>query len=237
MKGEIEWIFPACHRGAEVRSLDAIAGQARDWLFDAAAHLWRAESDGGTPLFPERLSIQGEEARLPASPLCPGAPRLLLLRARQAWLDRTMAGDGSRQHRIPHRAWTSRGRVLHQPVRPQGRRVRRACRSLRSGVHVAGAAHAGRALERRDLFAVAEELGDALDRSWRLPHGGYFEGEIAVCPPFRQNPHMHLLECFVALHRASGASALAPRRRAYRRTLRSFVPPYGERRAARIFRC
>ena len=66
-------------------------------------------------------------------------------------------------------------------------------------------AYAGRALRRPELFAAAEELGDALEKSWRLPHGGYFEGEIAACPPYRQNPHMHLLEGFIALHEASGS--------------------------------
>ena len=66
-------------------------------------------------------------------------------------------------------------------------------------------AYAGRALGRPELFAAAEELGDVLDKSWRLPNGGYFEGEIAVCPPYRQNPHMHLLECFIALHETTGA--------------------------------
>ena len=67
-------------------------------------------------------------------------------------------------------------------------------------------AYAGRALQRPDLFETAEDLGDALERNWRLPHGGYHEGEIALCPPYRQNPHMHLLECFMALHGASGAA-------------------------------
>ncbi len=66
-------------------------------------------------------------------------------------------------------------------------------------------AYAGRALQRPDLFSAAEDLSDALEQNWRLPHGGYFEGEIAACPPYRQNPHMHLLECFIALHGASGA--------------------------------
>ena len=61
-------------------------------------------------------------------------------------------------------------------------------------------AYAGRPLERPEL----EDLGEALEENWRLPHGGYYEGEIAVCPPYRQNPHMHLLECFIALHAASG---------------------------------
>jgi mannose/cellobiose epimerase-like protein (N-acyl-D-glucosamine 2-epimerase family) len=66
-------------------------------------------------------------------------------------------------------------------------------------------AHAGRALERPELFAIAEGLGKALETSWRHPHGGYFEGEVTVCPPYRQNPRMHLLECFIALHEATGA--------------------------------
>jgi mannose-6-phosphate isomerase len=65
-------------------------------------------------------------------------------------------------------------------------------------------AFAGRALGRADLFAAAEALDDALDATWRLSHGGYHEGEIAVCPPYRQNPHMHLLESFIALYDATG---------------------------------
>ena len=68
-------------------------------------------------------------------------------------------------------------------------------------------AHAGRALGRPDLFAVADALGDALEGSWRMPHGGYFEGEIAVCPPYRQNPHMHLLESFMACTRRAARRA------------------------------
>ncbi len=87
-------------------------------------------------------------------------------------------------------------------------------------------AHAGRALARPDLFVVADELGDALEGAWRLPHGGFFEGEIAVCPPYRQNPHMHLLESFIALHEASGA----PRWRRHAEQMarlgaRSFIDP------------
>jgi mannose-6-phosphate isomerase len=65
-------------------------------------------------------------------------------------------------------------------------------------------AFAGRALKRADLFAAAEALDDALDAQWRLPHGGYHEDEIAVCPPHRQNPHMHVMESFIALRDATG---------------------------------
>ena len=65
-------------------------------------------------------------------------------------------------------------------------------------------AYAAQALGRLELFAVAEALDDALDAQWRLPHGGYHEGDIAACPPYRQNPHMHLLESFIALYTLSG---------------------------------
>lgn len=192
--------------GAEVRSLDAIAGQARDWLFDAAAHLWRADSDGGTPLFPERLSIQGERHACPHRLFVQArhvfsycelgrlgwtGPWREMVRANIEFLiERGRRADGFYINRFDHKGdvFDARADLYDQAFM------------------LLALAHAGRALERSDLFAVAEELGDALDRSWRLPHGGYFEGEIAICPPFRQNPHMHLLECFVALHRASGAS-------------------------------
>ena len=63
--------------------------------------------------------------------------------------------------------------------------------------------YAGRALERSDLFATAEALDYALEARWRLAHGGYYEGEIVMCPPYRQNPHMHLLESFIALYDAT----------------------------------
>ena len=96
-------------------------------------------------------------------------------------------------------------------------------------------AHAGRALERPELFAVAEELGDALEKAWRLPHGGYFEGEIAVCPPYRQNPHMHLLECFIALHTATGAPRWRRDAEHIAQPLRRVVSPCRDRGAHRIF--
>jgi mannose-6-phosphate isomerase len=64
--------------------------------------------------------------------------------------------------------------------------------------------HAGRLLQREDLYDAAEHLGDALLTHWRHPSGGYSEGEIAKQPPRRQNPHMHLFEASIALHQTSG---------------------------------
>ena len=186
-------------------SLETIAAHAREWLFEAAADLWRAEPDSGTPLFPERLSLHGEKH---------ACPHRLFVQARHVFsycelgrlgwkgpwremvhanvdflVERGRRADGFYIHRFDHK-----GEVFD-----------RRADLYDQAFMLLALAHAGQALKRPKLFAVAEELGDALEQAWRLPHGGYFEGEIAVCPPYRQNPHMHLLECFIALHHATGA--------------------------------
>ncbi len=197
--------FSPATRGASAVSLEDMAAHARAWLFEAAAQLWQAEPDGPTPLFPERLSIRGEKD---------ACPHRLFVQARHVFAFCELGRLG----------WTGPWReMVHANIdflvehgrRADGFYIHRfdhngAVFDARADLYdqafmLLALAYAGRALERPDLFAVAEALGDALDRSWRLPHGGYFEGEIAVCPPYRQNPHMHLLECFVALHGASGA--------------------------------
>ena len=186
-------------------SLEAIAAHAEEWLFEAAAHLWRAELEGETPLFPERLSIHGEKDACPHRMFVQArhvfsycelgrlgwkGPWREMVHANVDFLvERGRRADGFYIHRFDYK-----GDVFD----PRADLYDQAFMLL-------ALAHAGRALERPKLFAVAEELGDALETSWRLPHGGYFEGEIAVCPPYRQNPHMHLLECFIALHGATGA--------------------------------
>lgn len=189
----------------EATSLEAIAAHAREWLFEAAGHLWRAELDGETPLFPERLSVRGERDACPhrlfvqarhvfsyceLGRLGWGGPWREMVYANVDFLvERGRRPDGFYIHRFGHKgeAFDARADLYDQAFM------------------LLALAHAGRALGRPDLFVVAGKLGDALEAAWRLPHGGYFEGEIAVCPPYRQNPHMHLLESFIALHEASGA--------------------------------
>jgi len=73
------------------------------------------------------------------------------------------------------------------------------------------AAHEDRALE------TAGQTLDFLDRILACAeHGGYYEGlsstgELLRGPPRRQNPHMHLLEALLALHRATGSDAFMER--------------------------
>ena len=186
-------------------SLAVIADHAREWLFEAAARLWQAPLGGATPLFPERMSIAGEKDACPhrlfvqarhCFSFCElgrlgwsGPWRPIVAANVEFLLKRGRRDDGFYIHKFDHDGAVFDGRA-----------------DLYDQAFVLLAlAHAGRALARPDLFAAAEALGDRLEKSWRRSHGGYFEGEIAVCPPYRQNPHMHLLEGFIALHTATGA--------------------------------
>ena len=70
---------------------------------------------------------------------------------------------------------------------------------------ILGLAEAGRVLKRADFVAAATATRGRLQTAWRHPAGGYGEGEIAPHPG-RQNPHMHLLEAFLALHATTRAA-------------------------------
>jgi mannose/cellobiose epimerase-like protein (N-acyl-D-glucosamine 2-epimerase family) len=191
--------------GERMASLEDMAAHAQNWLFNAAAHRWRAELGDRTPLFPERLSMQGERDVCPhrlfvqarhifsyceLGRLGWSGPWREMVRANIDFLlERGRRADGFYVHRFDHKGEVLDGRAdLYDQA-----------------FMLLALAYAGRALSRPDLFVAAESLGDALHKSWRHAHGGYFEGEIAVCPPYRQNPHMHLLESFIALYEASGA--------------------------------
>lgn len=64
-------------------------------------------------------------------------------------------------------------------------------------------------------IALAEKTIAFLDRELLSPHGGWFESDARELPR-RQNPHMHLFEAFIALHRASGRDDFLARANALR---------------------
>ena len=71
---------------------------------------------------------------------------------------------------------------------------------------ILGLAETGRALRRDDFVDAARATCARLEAAWADPAGGFHEGEIAPHPG-RQNPHMHLLEAFLALYAATGDAA------------------------------
>ncbi len=191
---------------APVVSLARLAEDARAWLVDHAAPRWRPSPGGAAPLFPERMSIEG------VKDVC---PHRLFVQARHAF---SFCEIGRRGWSGPWREMVSanidfliaRGRradgfYVHA-FDPAGGVCDVRADLYDQAFMLFAFAHAGRALGRPEWFEAAADLDQALQRSWRLPHGGYYEGEIAACPPYRQNPHMHLLEAFLALRAVSAAA-------------------------------
>jgi mannose-6-phosphate isomerase len=64
-----------------------------------------------------------------------------------------------------------------------------------------------RATRDRNILAVLERTLAAIDQHLKAPHlEGYLEDDQRSLPR-RQNPHMHLLEAFLAIHEATGEGA------------------------------
>ncbi len=184
-------------------TLNEMAAHARGWLIDAADR-WRSDLDRGALLFPERMSIRGEKDP---------CPHRLFVQARHVfsyceigrlgWSGPWRPMVEANIDFLVARGRRADGAYIHR-FDPDGGVLDERADLYDQAFMLLALAHAGRALGRADLFAVADALADALDAQWRLPHGGYHEGDIAACPPYRQNPHMHLMESFIALYSLSG---------------------------------
>ena len=188
-------------------SLSQAAGEARTWLFEAMLPLWTtAGFDERTGQFVEALSPQGEP--LPLN-------RRTLVQARQMVV---CCAGGRLGWSGP---WAERAAAAGETLLARGRggsgdwiysfdsdgRPADARGDLYSQAFVIlGFAEAGRALGRDDFLDAARTTCARLETSWADPTGGFSEGEIAPHPG-RQNPHMHILEAFLALHAATGEAA------------------------------
>ncbi len=78
---------------------------------------------------------------------------------------------------------------------------------------------------------IQSETAESICTGWGRPSSAFdaalrpLEGEITVCPPYRQNPYMHLLEGFLALYEATGKAR-------WRRKAEHIARPRDSRRGA-----
>ena len=185
-------------------ALERIAGGAKAWLLEAAAPLWSTRGRTGPGLFAERMTLAGEPdpslfrtfvqarhifsfvtiGKLGWSGLWPD----LVSESMETVVKRAKRADGFYVH-----ALDAEGDVLDH----RADLYDQAFVLLALGT-------AGGALDRQDWFDEAEALLDLIESRWQHPAGGFREGEIGHPRIRRQNPHMHLLEAFLALHEASG---------------------------------
>jgi mannose/cellobiose epimerase-like protein (N-acyl-D-glucosamine 2-epimerase family) len=194
--------FPFSSEG--VTSLQGAQCHAKNWLFNVAAPLWSGAGVCDDGLFAERIALDGQPVTL---------PRRLMVQARQIYSFLTigeLGWDG------PWRAAVtgSLDHILALGIHADGTFVhafddsgavgdsRPDLYNQAFGMFALG--HAARVLGRSDAAQVAARTMDRLDETWRRPEGGFWEGEITPCPPYRQNPHMHMFEAGVSLFRATG---------------------------------
>lgn len=186
----------------EVTLID-LASEARDWLFESAAPLWLKHRGPVSDLFAESLTIDGRPT---------GAPQRVLVQARQIysyceigrlgwegdWKTPTEAAinyliaNGPRADGLYVHRFNAQGGILEAEANLYDQ-----------AFMLLALAHAGRALRRPDLFVEAHRLTDLIESKWRHPAGGFINGDNNAGPRL-QNPHMHMLEAFNALHSCTG---------------------------------
>jgi mannose/cellobiose epimerase-like protein (N-acyl-D-glucosamine 2-epimerase family) len=174
-----------------------VQSEAKTWLFEAAAPLWSTTGVCSDGLFAERIDASGG-----AVPM----DRRLRVQARQIY---SFCQLGRLGWHGPWRGITTRALdiFLTKGIRTDGLCVHMfddkgevISTALDLYDHAFGLfalAHAGKALGRDDALVAAAKMRDAM-QTWQRPEGGYWEGELTPCPPYRQNPHMHLFEAALA---------------------------------------
>lgn len=187
-----------------VAQLAEAARSTKRWLLDDAAPMWAQRGRTSSGLFAERMSLSGEpdasyfrvfvQARHIFSFVqigkmgWTGPWRELVGQTTETLIERAKRDDGFFVHRLD--AWAN-------PLDKRADLYDQAFVLFALGT-------AGGALDRSDWFDEAEALLDCIEGNWRLSAGGFSEGEIVDARVRRQNPHMHLLEAFLALAEASG---------------------------------
>jgi mannose-6-phosphate isomerase len=174
-----------------------VQAEARQWLFESAAPLWSSAGVLPDGMFAERIDQDGKAVRM---------DRRLRVQARQIYSFCTLGQLGwqGAWREIVTRALDI---VLQRGVLANGHcvhlfddagKVISAAQDLYDHAFALFAlAHAGQALGREDALDAARRMRIAMT-SWRRPEGGFWEGELTPCPPYRQNPHMHMFEAALA---------------------------------------
>lgn len=184
--------------------LQQVAAQARTWLLESAAPLWASRGREPSGLFAERMTLEGVPDSSYFRVFVQARHIFSFVQiGRLGWDGPWAELVGETMEAVLRGARRSDGLFVH--------RLDRDARPLDSRADLYDQAFvlfalgsAGGALGRQDWFDAAEELHHTLQHAWGHPSGGFREGEIADPRVRRQNPHMHLLEAFLALHEGSG---------------------------------
>lgn len=189
---------------SEIRTIADAQHHAMDWLFNHAAPLWATAGVCSNGQFAERLTLSGEFVDM---------PRRMMVQARQIYSFITVGELGwqgpwkplveKAMNVLIERGLQDGSQFAHQ-FNEAGEVIDSRLDLYNHAFGLFALAHAGRALGRPEYFKIANNVMDRMDAQWRRPEGGFWEGQITLCPPYRQNPHMHMFEAAHALHEATG---------------------------------
>lgn len=203
---------------------DSNSQKIAEWLFEKALPHWRVHgTDTTLGGFAERLTLSGIPDKAGIKRIRVQARQIYVFShasmidpdpARQTrWRDAAMHGFNF----LTRTYWQGAERGWAKTATPDGTLLDTAADSYdQAFVLFASAWHYRASRDARAMEIVKQTL-DFLDRHLACAaHGGYFEGlaetgELLQGPPRLQNPHMHMLEAMLALHKATGDAAYLKR--------------------------
>jgi mannose/cellobiose epimerase-like protein (N-acyl-D-glucosamine 2-epimerase family) len=182
-----------------IGSLKLIQELARAWLFEAAAPMWSGPGVLFDGMFAERIGLDGNP--------CSEMNRRTRVQARQIYSFCTLGklGWDGPWKSICNRALDlyltkalSEGDRCVHLFDKNGVIINNSLDLYDHAFSLFALAHAGKILENKKAIAASEGLGQHMVKAWSRSEGGFWEGELTPCPPYRQNPHMHMFEAALA---------------------------------------
>lgn len=187
-----------------ISTVEEAKAHARNWLFGSAAPLWASSGVLRDGMFAERINLDGT----PAAHM----DRRMRVQARQIYSFSTLGAlgwDGPWREVVTKavdilisKGLRSDGLFVHL-FNDSGEMISEALDLYNHAFGLFALIHAGKVLERQDLLDAAKRIHQKM-HSWHRSEGGYWEGELTPCPPYRQNPHMHMFEAGMAGFEATG---------------------------------
>jgi mannose-6-phosphate isomerase len=185
-------------------SLNDVLEHSKTWLFGHAAPLWSTEGVHDDGMFAERIAQDGKAVTM---------NRRLRVQARQVYSFCTigrMGWDGDWRgvatnalNVLLEKGFRPDGQCVHL-FSPQGDVINSSIDLYDHAFMLFALGHAAGALDRSDAYDRAVALRDIMLERWLRPEGGFYEGELTPCPPYRQNPHMHMFEAALVNYQFSG---------------------------------
>lgn len=181
-----------------METLESVKARAKNWLFDVAAPFWSTKGLHESGMFVEAFEHNGTKI---------DNRRRVMVQGRQIYCFSELGRLGWTgpwkdivETAIGHFIGKYKNQdgffihTLDSEMKPQDSRLD----LYNQAFAMFALGNAANALNDAKLFEEAKSLLSRLNEKWARQEGGFWEGEITPCPPYRQNPHMHIFEAAFA---------------------------------------